>query len=211
MADMSSEKKSEKLELRITPSEKEALRAEAESKGLSVSELVRKVLSEHIMAQPYWRLASQPIKQHPRKFTSGLIAILSAIGIGVTVLPAASAQNLIVDLSGKIEGQSETVRTSQAFSTALTLKVGEPALIDLPPSQHSKHIKPAQIEVTVFAADQEEYSSERPLYQLAIRIIEDEETIIEPKMVAEVNKEAKLVYGIDPIRTYTISAVVKPQ
>ena len=103
------EKKSEMLELRITPSEKDALQARAEAEGRAVSAVVRQAVSDYI-ATPF-----HPVMPKVRRGWATLVGGLMALGAAFGLSGLAHAETLQLDVAASLvtpEGEGVRTRSS---------------------------------------------------------------------------------------------------
>lgn len=216
---MAREKKTEKLEVRLTHSEKIALQMEAKASGQSVSQLVRSVLQRHIQAQPYFELALQPVRKHPRK-TVGLVAcITSAIGLGLLLSPAAHTEELALEVLGSMEQVGREYRHVSRFSSQLTLDESGQGVLEIPNDQ--KHgngrvnlLPPHRFEVSVHKQASDDDSTAGPDYFVTIRVIRADESndyvVAEPALTTTINAISNLEFTSDENVRYALTARVIP-
>jgi hypothetical protein len=213
MSNQKPEKKSEKLEVRLTYSEKRALQREAKSEGSSVSELVRGVLERHIKSQPYFETALQPMRRHPRSAMAGLIAAICSLGIAFSLSPSASTEPLRVEMLGKMVSPDPEVTRVSRFSANVDLnETGEGTHLllhgDRPFHVPGAFAQPLRIEVSVLQADNE---PDQPLV-LTLRVVEQESGLelvgAEPTATLRQRRMVNFDFAGDSGIRYTIAAQV---
>ncbi|MEM9179149.1 MAG: hypothetical protein AAGA89_05535 [Pseudomonadota bacterium] len=213
MSNQKPEKRSEKLEVRLTYSEKRALQLEAKSEGSSVSELVRAVLERHIESQPYFETALQPMRRHPRSALAGLLAVIGSLGIAFSLSPSASTEPLRVEMLGKMVSPDPEVTQVSRFSANVDLnETGEGTQLlmhgDRPFHVPGAFAQPHKIEVSVLQADDE---PDQPLV-LTLRVVEQESGLelvgAEPTATLKQGRMVNFDFAADSGIRYTIAAQV---
>lgn len=207
------EKKSEKLEVRLTHTEKQALQEEARSKSLSVSTLVRDVLKRHIDTQSHLSAALQPLKRHPKSSGAICAAIASGLGFALITLPIAQADGMHVEMLGKMESHDPNVRRISRFSAKVSLNTdgeGTHLLIhdDQPFYVPSAKAQPYKIEITTAEAENVSDGD----FLLTLRIIEQngDTEIIAQEPSATLSKGRMTNFDLSSASgiRYTISAQI---
>lgn len=208
-----SDKKSEKLEVRLTHAEKTALQLEAKSDGSSVSELVRGVLKRHIDSQPYYEIALQSVQRHPRSFFAGFLAVLSGLGIAFSVIPSASTEPLTVEMLGKMESPDASVDQVSRFSARVELNQdgeGTHVLLhgDQPFYVPGAFSQPHKIEITVLESD----GDQEQTLLLSMRIVEQQQGIeliaAEPSVTVTQGRMVNFDFSGDSGIRYTIATQI---
>lgn len=211
------EKKSEKLEVRLTHSEKRALQLEAKSEGKTVSDLVRRVLKRHIESQPYLEAALQPVRRHPRSVLAGFLAALSGLGIAFAIVPAAQTQTLKVEMLGKIVGPDDGSQMVSRFGSHVELDAngeGDYLLLngDRPFMVAGTDAQPHKIELAVKNLETVEHGTKDRTLLLTVRIIEKiadvEQTASEPSATLAEGQMVNMDFASDSGIRYTITAQV---
>ncbi len=208
-------KKSEKLEVRLTHSEKRALQMEAREQGQSVSELVRGVLSRHMREQPYLAHALAPARRHPRKILTGLFVAMASGAMALIVSPFAQAEPSTVDLVGQIKSTAQDVRQVLRFHTKVELNENGHGTYLLqnngqPMSVLGRAARPHRIKVAVTQSPEHKNPDGTATYYVRMEIIErvgnaDEIAAAPSLLVAENSLVQVDVAGESGIR-YAITA-----
>ena len=203
------EKRSEKLEIRVTVSEKEALIAEAKASGLSLSELVRNLIWGNWRAQSRWLSTSKQIKKHPRKAASGVFLALLTLCFSL-LLPAASAQNFRVQLNGSISCSANSTDARRSISTTFVTGEGQPFVLKISPLDQAMGVEPTYIVGTVFTAAPAIADSEGQQYRLEIRLLNCSDHFFHPTITMHENEIASIEVGTvdDTSSILDISAVL---
>lgn len=212
------QKKSEKLEVRVTPDEKQALQLEARATKTSVSELVRQILNKHIRTQPFLYQAVRSAHDHRRKLLSGTVAMMSALVAYLVLLPSAHTEKLTVEMLGKIEsGIAPEPITVHRFASRLELETdGSGKLVlsnDHRPLEFPGLVAaPTSIEVQVVKPAEYQQPNEAPVYYLSMKFIEktgDEiQVAATPSLVVAENSLGNIEFGAESGIQYTISAKI---
>lgn len=114
-------KKSEKIEIRISPEDKEALARRAEAEGRPASEVVRDLLqSGGVTAQA--ETVPEPHRGRLAAAAGGLVAAGLLLGAGVTALAYTSGEDGVVDVAFDVslkvtEGRFTTSKILSGFVT----------------------------------------------------------------------------------------------
>lgn len=208
-----SDKKSEKLEVRLTHAEKRALQMEAKSDGSSVSELVREVLKRHIDSQPYYEIALQSVQRHPRSFFAGFLTVLSGLGLALLAVPSVSSEPLTVELLGKMESPDASVDLVSRFAARVELNQdGEGTHLlmhgDQPFFVPGAFSQPHKIEITALESESDQ---KQPLL-LSMRIVEQQEGMeliaAEPSVAVTQDRMVNFDFSGDSGIRYTIAAQI---
>lgn len=216
------EKKSEKLEVRLSHSEKRALQLEAQANKKTVSELVRQVLKQHIANQPYFEAALKPVRRHPKTALAGMAALFSAFAASFAIIPHAQSETYSVELLGKIESADKGVGQVSRFSSNLELNEDGTGTYHLlnggkPFDVLGANNTPHRIEVTLSQPEVYNQNKGDRNFLLSFRIVElnenSDEVVAEPSVVVSEDKMANLDVSGDAGIRYTITAqvVVRPQ
>lgn len=217
MIEQRPEKKSEKLEVRLTYSEKRALQIEAKSEGKTVSELVRGVLKDHIQNQPYIDAALAPVRRHPRSILAGLLAVMSSLGIALAVVPSAQTETLKVEMLGKIESPDAGAKMISRFSSRVELdENGEGGYFLLNGGRSffvpGTDAEPHKIELSVENIESSERNAGSHQMLLTVRIIEKVDDVVQtasqPSATLVEGQMVNMDVSGDSGIRYTISAQV---
>ncbi|MCP2678880.1 hypothetical protein NHF45_04980 [Maricaulaceae bacterium NA33B04] len=202
------ERMSEKVEIRVTVLEKEALIAEAKASGHSLSELVRNLIWGNWGTQSRWLLTSNHIKM-PSKSVSGVLLALLTLCFSL-LLPAASAQSFKVQLNGSISCPANSADARRSISTTLVTAEGEPFFLQLSPPEQAMGIEPANMLGTVFKAEPAISNPERHQYRLEMSLLDCLDSDFQPTITMLENEMASIEVGTvdDPSSILYISAVL---
>ena len=208
-----SDKKSEKLEVRLTHAEKRALKLEAKSDGSSVSELVRGVLKRHIDSQPYHEIALQSVQRHPRSFFTGFLAVLGGLGIAFLVVPSVSSEPLTVEMLGKMESPDASVDQVSRFAARIELNQDGEGTHVLLHDDQPFHVpgalsQPHKIVIKVLESDGDQNQS----LLLSMRVVEQQQGIelvaAEPTAALTQGRMVNLDFSGDSGIRYTIATQI---
>jgi len=145
-------KKTEILEVRVPPEIKQALKDRAERQDMSISTIVRSLITDYLNEHPL----NQP--KRPIGITWLSSAIVAIAGIGLFSSALASAGEINVKMAGEIRNlDRDTTRLAQ-LSTEISLESGEPRTLYFGPSD-----KRYKIEIT---ARQTEDTNHLVLFQV---------------------------------------------
>ena len=182
------EKRSEKIEVRVSWSEKQALKQEASARGLTISDLIRDLITTRLN-RAEWKYAPI-VGKHPRKIISSIMALISGVIIMLSSVSLAQAQDFKLDVSGAFSGEQDRARYVRAFRSSVDMTLGEPAQLTFMADDHQDVEYDIKVSVTEI---------DKSLYSVSIVITKQSKTvseiIAEPQLVVEEKQEGRITVG----------------
>lgn len=127
-------KKTETLEVRLTPETKRSLRSKAAEDGVTLSEVIRILISDYISGErPIDQLGAEAsdqsqgirasFRKHPRKLSAIAASLIG--GIAFLSFPAATAEPYTFEISGLVADMDADVRKTSKFDATLEMEKGD--------------------------------------------------------------------------------------
>ena len=207
---MAREKKSEKLEVRLTHREKAALQLEAKASNQSES---------HVRSQPYWALALRPVRKHPRISITALAVGISMAGFALFMSTNAYTKDVGFEVLGSMETVGAEPRSVRRFMSRLDLNENGRGVHDVPPDHGGQiappnHLMRHRIEVEVVEDETYKASSSKPYYSVALRILREQNNaeivVAEPALLTSINSITNLDITSDDGVRYALTVRVIP-
>ena len=190
------EKKSEMLELRITPSEKDALQKRAKAEGRAVSAVVRQAVSNYL-ATPL-----HPIMPRLRKGWAALAGGVMAVSAALGLSGLAHAETLQLDVAASlVTPEGEGVRTR---SSDFTLHIEDQEPVEFI-TEHADGSAILGIEVRATRLSDSEVRLD-----IVITDPETGEVIGSPFLMTELGTRASLEVGATEDRAASYSVSILP-
>jgi len=189
-------KKSENVEIRIDHATKQALQDKAEVEQRSVSEVLRSLIDDYLGGPEKVR---QPKFRHYGGWATAAVVLMFS---GLSLIPAASADNLKLDFKGEIvtpEGDGQRLRTIDSVFEF----DAEGGTVNLPMGA-SETI----FEVTVNAITLDDDSAAADIRIKIIEIDGPERTVLaQPHVIGRLDEVARIEIGSEQGTTYKINLV----
>ena len=128
-------KKTEKIEIRVSPEEKEALSAASRSEGRNVSDVLREHVRRYVAAAASAAAASGTEKKMTWISKAAYVALGAAVSVPATMFAAAgdspAAPGFQIELS-LVENAGQQDQTHYRAQTRIPLNRSEPTLVTMP-------------------------------------------------------------------------------